>query len=592
MELLILSAQQSRPGLSCPSAISGFLRGALVLGSMCCVNATSSGQQMIWDHIGDGFREVYPGAFDQLGDLDGDGVRDFIYGMTWNKLVVIRSGSDGSEIWSHFYPTENSHQTGFGGAVANLGLFDADGVEDYAVGATGYSPAGQAEWAGLVRVFSGATHQPILDIFENNGNEFLGRQVVGLGDVNGDGFVDFGVSDGGAGTFRVYLGPNGTLLREHPEASTYGEANGPIGDFDGDGCDDYLIGQFCCHESTIWGAGRVLLYSGRSGALLLTMEGTRSRRQAGLSVSRGGDWNGDGIEDIVAGAPGTGILQGGHERSGVYVFSGADGSELHFFDGEDYCLLDSGFGWTVSSGKDVNGDGVPDLLVGAPLEPYATGGPGVSGRGSAFLFSGATRGLLWEYTGEQMGQAAGGRVKLIDDHNGDGLADWMVLSPTFDSTPSVPQGPEGGRLSVFAGAFGDIDPACSGGPNSVGAGALLWNSGPISVRENALELVVSEMPKSTPALLIHGQALAPGLPFGAGELCLPAPLAVLAVVTTGSGGPPGASNHAKVLVDLEGPPFTNGGNQVRPGDTWAFQFLYRDQGQRNTSNALRAVFVP
>jgi hypothetical protein len=50
---------------------------------------------------------------------------------------------------------------------------------------------------------------------------------------------------------------------------------------------------------------------------------------------------------------------------------------------------------------------------------------------------------------------------------------------------------------------------------------------------------------------------------------LPAPLAGIAVVTTG-----------------------NGDNQVRPGDTWAFQFLYRDQGQRNTSNALRAVFVP
>jgi hypothetical protein len=314
------------------------------------------------------------------------------------------------------------------------------------------------------------------------------------------------------------------------------------------------------------------------------MEGDQEYRYAGLTLCRAGDWNGDGIEDVVAGAPGQGSLQSTTHQSGAYVFSGSDGSTLRFFDGVAYTQQSSAFGWSIASGKDVNGDGVPDLIVGAPNEPFP------AARGSALLFSGATGGLLWEYRGEHAYDKSAYQVALIDDHNGDGLDDWMVLSYQYEPPGSTtPQ--EDGRLSVFAGAFGDIDSACSGGPNSVGAGAILWNSGPISVRENALELVVSEMPQATPTILIHGRGLTPAQPFGAGELCLPQPLALLAVVTTGSGAP-GTSHFAKVALDLDAPPFTRGGNVVHPGDTWAFQALYRQQGQRNTSNALDVVFVP
>jgi hypothetical protein len=55
---------------------------------------------------------------------------------------------------------------------------------------------------------------------------------------------------------------------------------------------------------------------------------------------------------------------------------------------------------------------------------------------------------------------------------------------------------------------------------------------------------------------------------------------------------PGNGNFVRLPVDLESSPFTDGGNVLLVGDRWAFQTLYRDQGVRNTSNALDVTFVP
>ena len=334
----------------------------------------------------------------------------------------------------------------------------------------------------------------------------------------------------------------------------------------------------------------MLLYSGKTGELLLTMEADQPRRMAGVSVSRAGDWNGDGIEDVVAGAPGLVILQTTNHFSGAYVFSGADGSILHFFDGESYCDKNSAFGFCVSSGMDVNGDGTPDLLVGAPMEPYNSG-PTTSQTGAAFLFSGATGQLLWAHRGPQAGMNAGFQASLIGDHDSDGFADWMLSAPDYDADPSSCCALNG-RLTLFAGAPGDVQALCSGGPNSLTSGAKLWNSGSIGLRANALELVVSEMPGSTAVIFVQGRRTAQPQPFGVGELCIAGPLSILGVGTTGYSWPPGTPMQASIGVDLSTAPFSDGGEFLQPGDTWAFQALYRDQDVRNTSNALGVVFLP
>ena len=81
----------------------------------------------------------------------------------------------------------------------------------------------------------------------------------------------------------------------------------------------------------------------------------------GTSVSGAGDVNGDGFADVIVGA--IGADPGGLQFAGsAYVYSGADGSLLHQWDGG---AADDWFGESVSGAGDVNGDGFADVIVGA-----------------------------------------------------------------------------------------------------------------------------------------------------------------------------------------------------------------------------------
>jgi glycosylphosphatidylinositol phospholipase D len=104
------------------------------------------------------------------------------------------------------------------------------------------------------------------------------------------------------------------------------------------------------------------------------------------------------------------------------VFSGANGQLLFRFDGlEAY----DGLGTSVAGGLDVDGDGVPDIVVGAP---DASPG-GRVGAGSAFVFSGASGRLLFRWDGEVRGDSLGRWVALVADLNGDRRAEVMLGAP-------------------------------------------------------------------------------------------------------------------------------------------------------------------
>lgn len=99
-------------------------------------------------------------------------------------------------------------------------------------------------------------------------------------------------------------------------------------------------------------------------------------------------------------------------------------------------------GSCTAGGKDVNGDGVPDVIVGAANHPGPTGTSSPK-PGAVYVFSGATHGLLGIAYGANDGDRFGWSVDLIDDCNGDGCADILVGAPGFD--------PAAGRAD--AGAF-------------------------------------------------------------------------------------------------------------------------------------------
>jgi|SRR5665213_6847 len=125
-----------------------------------------------------------------------------------------------------------------------------------------------------------------------------------------------------------------------------------VGDVDGDGVTDFVTSA---PTKNIAGAnaGRVYVYSGRTGALIWSVDGSPGD-QLGSGIEAAGDTNGDGIPDIVASAP---------EIDSAYVYDGRDGRVLLTLHGE---AKGDRFGEHVSSAGDFEGDGHADLIVGAP----------------------------------------------------------------------------------------------------------------------------------------------------------------------------------------------------------------------------------
>lgn len=565
--------------------------GGLVLLSTLMSGTTGAfPQEVLFDHVGDGWREDNPNEVHVIGDVNQDDVDDFVLGFPVKALVSVRSGRDGELLAQHFLPSTAGNFTWYGRSVAGLGDFDGDGVPDYAIGIPDYSL--QGSYTGAAEVRSGATHHVIAHISEGNPGETQGHQVVRMGDVNGDGFMDVGVlgrlipSDA---PLRIYLGPDATPYRVQFRVVNGLQNVREYGDWDGDGCSDYLA-QVLDLDAPPDNRGKVRLFSGKTGQSLLELVGQGALHENfGNSMCVVGDWDGDGVDDIAVCAPGGTQLNAAGGLAVVYVFSGANAALIHVFHGSDYCEPDSLFGLSVDAGKDLNGDGWNDLLIGAPLEVKNHPEPFERQEGSAFVFSGATKSLLYEYRGGYLNDFTGYRMRLLDDRNSDGLAEWAVLSRGYDIPDGGLIGRDVGRLQVFAGAPGDAVPRCQPSANSVGDGGRLWNSGPISVEQNRMELVASGLPDSTLVLFLAGDPSAP-VPFGAGELCLAQPLAWLGIEQSGSES--GSPNQASLDLDLSSSPLSSTESPLTPGDVWSFQAVYRDEGRRHGTNALEVTFVP
>jgi len=180
------------------------------------------------------------------------------------------------------------------------------------------------------------------------------------------------------------------------------------GDCDGDGIADVLLSAPTRAQGGP-AAGRVYLYSGKSGALLFTRDG-KPGDQLGMGIERAGDVNADGHADVIAGAPGAG---GG--RGEALVLSGRDGKVLLELKGE---ARGDNFGRRVACAGDADGDGHADLLVGADRSD-ASGTD--SGRG--YLFSGKDGKQLARFDGEEPGDLFG--VALCG-HTQDGVT-WIAL---------------------------------------------------------------------------------------------------------------------------------------------------------------------
>lgn len=225
-----------------------------------------------------------------------------------------------------------------------------------------------------------------------------------------------------------------------------------VGDVDHDGVDDAVVSA-PAHPPQGNGAGIIYLYSSKSGKLLWKHTGPKGSL-LGNGVEAAGDVDRDGIPDVIAGAPGIGK---------AYVLSGKDGAVLRTFSAH---TGDEGFGTKTVGIGDFDGDGIPELAVGAPSPADASPGKPIY-PGYVYVYSGKTGKLLWRLPGEsagaQMGSAlSGGNGFLIVGAGGAGAkhAGRVYVYTKLHAKPKFIEDADatgGGLGAMFVSVAGDMN---------------------------------------------------------------------------------------------------------------------------------------
>ena len=240
------------------------------------------------------------------------------------------------------------------------------------------------------------------------------------------------------GSALVLSGRDGGVIRawEGPWADgLFGHWVMPVPDVSGDGLADVVVAAPHARVEDGSMRGIVVARSPKTGEEVWKSPGADSEN-LGWDMTLAGDENGDGHPDLFVGAPaGTG--------GRVYLLSGSTGKPLRSYAPQDDEASGS-FGWYVALVGDLDGDGRGDLAVGAP---FAASGDRV---GAAWVLSSATGRELHHWTGTDRVGGFGNVVAAIGDIDGDGTGDVMVTAPgTEDLTRTLP-----GEVVFYSGANG------------------------------------------------------------------------------------------------------------------------------------------
>lgn len=505
----------------------------------------------------------------------------------------------------------------FGHAVAFIEDVTGDGIADCLVGAPAHLTG-----AGSVRLFSGATGAEVYEVQHADVRHF-GFAVDAVGDLDGDGWSDFVAGAPWNSMVFVHSGRDGALLRTilppNTQSAYMGFSVCGGADLDSDGSPDFAVGS---PNGLI---GSVYLFSGVDGSLIRTLTGPAG---FGSALDFIDDVEGDGVVDLLVGAPTAGQLNGE-----VRVHSGATGALLRTHSASAFAFH---LGRSVADVGDVDGDGTRDYGACGPCdEPCCC-----KWSGECFVYSGASGIRIREY---QRGLAPfGAGLSAAGDADGDGQEDVLVSVIAYPGVSSEEDvaalALDGGRAGMevllvhsmlpttsFDGFYRaaiaggvDIDgdgvtefllgshqqgvdnagrvdlvtfatcppggsrPVCETAPNSVGEGARIAALGAPSIGTNDFRLRADLCPPSQPGVFILGST-GTELPFFDGFQCVAPPIVRLPVMNTGTG-------TLVLPFDLQQPIVPPAA--VQSGDTRFFQLVYRDPAAGGTgTNATHAVQV-
>ncbi|MBI4878173.1 MAG: FG-GAP repeat protein [Planctomycetes bacterium] len=348
-------------------------------------------------------------------------------------------------------------EKGFGWSVSGAGDVDGDGFPDVVVGAPGaYTPA---HLAGVVTVFSGRDAGALYSFPGKTGLDNLGWSVSDAGDVNGDGFGDIiagapcDYPDTTKGYARLYSGKNGATLHTWHANSlhdAFGVSVSGAGDINNDGFPDVLVGASMDDYKGQVDAGRARVYSLKEG-LLYAFHGNSAGDQFGASVSDAGDVNNDGFPDFVVGAPKDEDTPFGGSGS-VEILSGMNGTSLyHLLQLGPGIPLDLG-GW-VSDAGDVDADGYADVIVSGYV--YYMMAASFSLSAEAFVVSGKTGSSIRWFGDSYVAGETSRTVSGAGDIDGDGYSDVLLQVRAPDGIEAH-SGKNGSSLFWMPGHLDDL----------------------------------------------------------------------------------------------------------------------------------------
>ena len=422
------------------------------------------------------------GPVDRAGDVNGDNLEDLLVGAGVGAIRVVYGPTRGNNgvlngqqldgVSGFVIANDTENDSVFGG----IGDINSDGLDDI----------GAASLTGT-RVIFGATSRPsrnldVADLDGSNGFRFssAATDIKRAGDVNGDGIADFVVGNAnaspngllGAGVSYVIFGrAAGQAFDAELEPSSLNGVNGfaivgisaqdrtgryvsGAGDFNNDGFDDLLIGA---PNQTVDGkaeAGAAYLILGGNnfpavisladinGQNGLVFNGSDTQHFAGAAVAAIGDLNHDGIADIAIGAPSKGpfgipsdfpgeayVLFGGQfggvntvtpsqlDGSNGFVLRGIRGGVIPIEENE--AIWGDMAGSDIDTAGDINGDGIDDMIIGAPHTIINSRRKGV---GQAYFVYGSTSAFPAQLNLAQLDGSNGFRI------NGEGTVDYYAVS--------------------------------------------------------------------------------------------------------------------------------------------------------------------